>query len=144
MKQRERAKKIREGELTFTEEDRPSENDLREMEESSENSSVEDLEELLKDFNAPEEIVERELEKLKKDIAHQKGEDLKKYNLVLEENTKNRFKYENLVEGLKEGRYKKIVIVTGAGISVSAGIPDFRSPKTGLYSNLQKYKLPNP
>lgn len=26
----------------------------------------------------------------------------------------------------------------------AAGIPDFRSPETGLYSNLQKYNLPNP
>jgi len=34
--------------------------------------------------------------------------------------------------------------MTGAGISVSAGIPDFRSPGTGLYDNLQKYKLPTP
>jgi NAD-dependent deacetylase sirtuin 2 len=34
--------------------------------------------------------------------------------------------------------------MTGAGISVSAGIPDFRSPKTGLYDNLKEYKLPYP
>jgi len=34
--------------------------------------------------------------------------------------------------------------MTGAGISVSAGIPDFRSPETGLYANLQKYNLPSP
>jgi NAD-dependent SIR2 family protein deacetylase len=34
--------------------------------------------------------------------------------------------------------------MAGAGISVSAGIPDFRSPKTGLYANLQKYDLPSP
>ena len=26
----------------------------------------------------------------------------------------------------------------------AAGIPDFRSPETGLYSNLQKYNLPDP
>lgn len=32
----------------------------------------------------------------------------------------------------------------GAGISVSAGIPDFRTPGTGLYSNLQKFDLPYP
>jgi NAD-dependent SIR2 family protein deacetylase len=31
-----------------------------------------------------------------------------------------------------------------AGISVSAGIPDFRSPGTGLYDNLAKYNLPEP
>ena len=34
--------------------------------------------------------------------------------------------------------------MAGAGISVSAGIPDFRSPGTGLYDNLEKYDLPNP
>lgn len=28
--------------------------------------------------------------------------------------------------------------------SVAAGIPDFRSPGTGLYDNLQKYDLPYP
>ena len=46
--------------------------------------------------------------------------------------------------GLKQNKFKKIVIATVAGISVSAGIPDFRSPKTGLYANLQKYDLPDP
>jgi len=34
--------------------------------------------------------------------------------------------------------------MTGAGIFVSCGIPDFRSPGTGLYANLQKYNLPRP
>lgn len=37
-----------------------------------------------------------------------------------------------------------IVIMAGAGISTSAGIPDFRSPGTGLYSQLEKYNLPFP
>ena len=34
--------------------------------------------------------------------------------------------------------------MVGAGISVAAGIPDFRSPETGLYSQLAKYDLPHP
>lgn len=33
---------------------------------------------------------------------------------------------------------------TGAGISTSAGIPDFRSPDTGIYSNLAHLDLPDP
>lgn len=38
----------------------------------------------------------------------------------------------------------KIMVVCGAGISVACGIPDFRSPGTGLYSRLQKFNLPHP
>jgi hypothetical protein len=37
-----------------------------------------------------------------------------------------------------------ILVMSGAGISTSAGIPDFRSPNTGLYSQLEKYNLPSP
>ena len=45
---------------------------------------------------------------------------------------------------MKAKKYEKIVVLTGAGISVSAGIPDFRSPGSGIYANLQKYKLSRP
>lgn len=49
-----------------------------------------------------------------------------------------------VVNAFKAGKFKKIVTMVGAGISTSAGIPDFRSPASGLYNNLQKYNLPHP
>eukprot|EP00934_Nitzschia_sp_Nitz4_P001355 Nitzschia sp. Nitz4//scaffold2_size372955//333736//338351//NITZ4_000472-RA/size372955-processed-gene-0.138-mRNA-1//-1//CDS//3329546925//1355//frame0 len=41
---------------------------------------------------------------------------------------------------LLQGR-KNIVVLVGAGISVSCGIPDFRSKESGLYSNLDTESL---
>jgi len=40
--------------------------------------------------------------------------------------------------GLKSGRYKNVIIMTGAGMSTAAGIPDFRSPDKGLYATLKE------
>jgi hypothetical protein len=51
---------------------------------------------------------------------------------------------EELADRLKTGFYKNVAIMAGAGISVSAGIPDFRSPGSGLYSRLEEYNLPDP
>merc|ERR1712151_657346 len=44
----------------------------------------------------------------------------------------------------KNHNCRRILVLTGAGISTSAGIPDFRSPGNGLYSRLQQYNLPKP
>jgi len=51
---------------------------------------------------------------------------------------------DGVADAIKSGKCKNIIVMTGAGISVAAGIPDFRSPGTGLYDNLQKYNLPHP
>eukprot|EP00871_Galdieria_phlegrea_P003354 jgi/Galph1/4019/GphlegSOOS_G2657.1 len=51
---------------------------------------------------------------------------------------------ETLAEALRQKRFSNIVVILGAGISTAAGIPDFRSPKKGLYDNLKKYNLPHP
>ncbi|KAH8696979.1 DHS-like NAD/FAD-binding domain-containing protein [Phaeosphaeriaceae sp. PMI808] len=48
-----------------------------------------------------------------------------------------------LAQYIKEGWARQIVVMTGAGISTSAGIPDFRSPETGLYANLARLNLPH-
>ena len=39
---------------------------------------------------------------------------------------------------------KNVIIMTGAGISTNANIPDFRSESFGLYNRLSKYNLPHP
>jgi len=54
------------------------------------------------------------------------------------------FDVEGFASVLREAAPRSLVVLCGAGISVSAGIPDFRTPGTGLYDNLQKYDLPSP
>ena len=51
---------------------------------------------------------------------------------------------EGVAEYMRSDACKNIVVMCGAGVSVSAGIPDFRTPGTGLYDNLAAYDLPYP
>eukprot|EP01113_Clastostelium_recurvatum_P004065 TRINITY_DN117_c1_g1_i3.p1 TRINITY_DN117_c1_g1~~TRINITY_DN117_c1_g1_i3.p1 ORF type:complete len:759 (+),score=144.66 TRINITY_DN117_c1_g1_i3:158-2434(+) len=41
---------------------------------------------------------------------------------------------EDVATRIRDGTYRNIVILVGAGMSVSSGIPDFRSPSSGLYT----------
>lgn len=54
------------------------------------------------------------------------------------------FDIDGIARYIKEHECKNVVVMCGAGISTSAGIPDFRTPGTGLYDNLQRFNLPAP
>lgn len=51
---------------------------------------------------------------------------------------------ETVANWIKDGQCRKILVLSGAGVSCAAGIPDFRTPGSGLYDNLEKFGLPYP
>jgi len=54
-----------------------------------------------------------------------------------DESLKEESSLERLARLIKDGEIKKIIVMCGAGISVSCGIPDFRS-SDGLYAKVKK------
>uniref|UniRef100_UPI00398EFAA6 NAD-dependent protein deacetylase sirtuin-3, mitochondrial isoform X2 n=1 Tax=Pristiophorus japonicus TaxID=55135 RepID=UPI00398EFAA6 len=51
---------------------------------------------------------------------------------------------EDVARLIRNKEFRRIVVMSGAGISTPSGIPDFRSPGSGLYDNLLQYDIPYP
>ena len=50
-----------------------------------------------------------------------------------------------IADVIKSKECRNIIVMTGAGLSTSAGIPDFRSPDVGLFTKVMgKYNVPHP
>ncbi|VEL16819.1 unnamed protein product [Protopolystoma xenopodis] len=68
----------------------------------------------------------------------------------------NSLDLEGVAKLIRDGKVKNIISMVGAGIStckayisgyfyyIAAGIPDFRSPSTGIYDNLEEFGLSDP
>nr|XP_014352347.1 PREDICTED: NAD-dependent protein deacetylase sirtuin-3, mitochondrial isoform X3 [Latimeria chalumnae] len=51
---------------------------------------------------------------------------------------------EDIARKIRNRECNRIVVMAGAGISTPSGIPDFRSPGSGLYDNLRHFGIPYP
>ncbi|ORX85706.1 DHS-like NAD/FAD-binding domain-containing protein [Anaeromyces robustus] len=49
-----------------------------------------------------------------------------------------------IAQYIKDHDCKNIIVMSGAGISTNAEIPDFRSADRGVYANVEKYNIPYP
>eukprot|EP01039_Chlorochromonas_danica_P008613 gene8613-9492_t len=54
------------------------------------------------------------------------------------------FSRDDLIQGLRKRQFRHVSFMVGAGVSVAAGIPDFRSPQSGLYAQVKQMGLPCP
>ncbi|KNG88998.1 SIR2 family histone deacetylase [Aspergillus nomiae NRRL 13137] len=58
--------------------------------------------------------------------------------------TSQQYALDNIANLIRSEKIARIIVLAGAGISTAAGVPDFRSPGTGLYDKLAPLKLPYP
>ncbi|XP_014380017.1 NAD-dependent protein deacetylase sirtuin-3, mitochondrial isoform X2 [Alligator sinensis] len=61
-----------------------------------------------------------------------------------DDSRKRQLTIQNVAQLIQKKECSRVVVMAGAGISTPSGIPDFRSPGSGLYSNLQQYNIPYP
>ncbi|XP_003698490.1 NAD-dependent protein deacetylase Sirt2 [Apis florea] len=105
-------------------------------------------EEATNNSSEQEEIEESDMEKIRKYLAQKLRLFDSSNNNEQSQNNPHKvlreLSIDGIVEYIKEKENCKIITMAGAGISTSAGIPDFRSPTSGLYHNLEKYNLPHP
>ncbi|XP_051001541.1 NAD-dependent protein deacetylase sirtuin-3, mitochondrial isoform X2 [Acomys russatus] len=59
-------------------------------------------------------------------------------------NSQKKLSLQDVAELIRTRACRRVVVMVGAGISTPSGIPDFRSPGSGLYNNLQQYDIPYP
>lgn len=97
-------------------------------------------------MNAAQEEVLLQLRKLAKQGVHPL--DALAGNAVPEEEPEepvlDSFDVAGIAKYLKDHECKDVVVMCGAGLSTAAGIPDFRTPGTGLYDTLQRFNLSQP
>lgn len=104
------------------------ENNLNIKEENNNNNNikVEDVE------NIP-----NKKKKIKKEVK----ENLEIKKNIDFEKIENSFSLDYFLTSLEKKKFKKILFIIGAGASVAAGIPDFRSPSSGFYAQLREAKV---
>ena len=72
-------------------------------------------------------------------------EDLQDCDITVDDKKPKLTVVDIVADGIMSGLFRRIVIMCGAGISVASGIPDFRSPKSGLYAKIrEKYQIAQP
>jgi hypothetical protein len=123
----ESVKKLNQSESENSEETESEESVKSESESESESEEGNVKNESSDNEEDKEKILQEYLELVKREISFKR-----KLSVLHEPPT-----IDNVIQKIKSGKINKIIVMIGAGVSVNAGIPDFRSPKTGLYANLQ-------